>query len=566
MRATSALALFALAGGAPAMGQFTLTNVTGVSGVSNTQALAGGGGGPMRSGVAAGDFNNDGYPDIFLPSDGTAPDKLFINNQDGTFTNAAAAWGLTAVYSGTGVCVGDYDKDGWLDVFVTSHGDSVGGTEPGSNRLYRNNGDGTFSEVAAAAGVNFQSSGAWGFGCAFGDYDLDGDLDLWASSWNPGGSDGNRLYQNNGDGTFTDVTVAAGVFDPTVWGFSPRMVDMNGDGLPELVNTGDFSTSRYYINNGDGTFTDGTIAANVNQDQNGMGSTVADVNNDGLLDWYVTSIFSNDGTLHGNKLYINQGNDTFLEVAAAANADDGGWGWGTTAVDMNLDGFVDLMETNGWPADGATSEWEVERCKAFMNNGDGTFTEEAATCGLSHDMQGRGIINLDFDLDGDQDLVVVSFNDELRIYRTEMNGSPNGYLRLTFDTSTDPRMAPNGYGVFARVTIGGQTQVRCLDAGSNYLSQSEQSVHFGLGTASVIDELRIDWPNGRVSTFTNVAVNQVMTIVAPVPADLNADGLINSADLGALLGSWGPSDDFHDLNGDGLVNSADLGILLGSWM
>src|SRR5262245_38749987 len=192
----------------------------------------------MLSSGAVGDFNNDGFQDLYVITGGNTPDKLFINNGDGTFTNRALEWGLTQPHLGVGCAVGDYNNDGWQDIFVTSLGPPQGPPQAGKHRLYKNNGNGTFTNVAGAAGVA-NSGAADGFGPAFGDYDLDGDLDLFMPGWLGGG---NRLFKNQGNGTFIQVTTTSGVAASSVYGFSPRFIDMNGDRYPELLLAADFGT------------------------------------------------------------------------------------------------------------------------------------------------------------------------------------------------------------------------------------------------------------------------------------------------------------------------------------
>jgi len=291
----------------------------------------------MIAGGAIGDFNNDGNQDIFVPTGGENPDQLWINNGDGTFTDRASAWGIAYEHMGVGTAVGDYNNDGWLDIFVTSFGPATGQLRPGAHLLYRNNGNGSFTDVAVVAGVNRSSAtAADGFGAAFGDFDLDGDLDLVVLSWRPA-TDGNRLYRNDGDGTFTDVTDDAGLAGLIECrAFSPRFADMDGDRYPELLIAADFGTSRYLVNNTDGTFTDFTAGSGTGVDGNGMGATIADFNGDGLFDWYVTSIYTPNPLLGipgtGNMLYMNKGNHVYSESSALTGVKDGGWGWGTVAV------------------------------------------------------------------------------------------------------------------------------------------------------------------------------------------------------------------------------------------
>lgn len=471
----------------------------------------------MRSSAAAIDYDRDGFQDFFILGGGLRRDRLFHNNGDGTFTNRALQAGIGVRHMGCGIAVGDYDNDGWLDLFVTSHG-SPANPKPGRHFLWRNNGDGTFTNNATAAGVAFSSlTHSDGFGACFGDYDLDGDLDLFVGGWRmrPIPAYGNRLFENNGDGTFSDVTVAAGVEITTFHGFSPCFADMNGDKYPELLVAADFRTSQYFINNQDGTFTNSTVVSGLGLDSNGMGSAVADMNNDGLLDWYVTSInqpWQPNLKRDGNKLYMNQGNHVYVESAKAAGVDAGGWGWGTVAVDFNHDGWLDLAETNGW----VWIEFTGDPAYMWINNQDGTYTDVAGTTGFAHTGQGRGMLNFDYDNDGDQDVLICSNKEMLTLFRNDLvHDATTAWLRVELDTSANPGLAPNGMGAMVRATVGGQTYLRCIDGGSHFLAQSELFAHFGLGSATVIDTLEVEWSDGTFTTLNNVAVNQTMTIVAP---------------------------------------------------
>lgn len=470
---------------------------------------------PMYGGGSAGDFNRDGWQDLYIPLGGAGPDKLYINNRDGTFTDQAADWGVAATCLSIAGAVGDYNHDGWPDLYVTSFGNGTT-RQPGAHRLYRNNGDGTFTDVADAAGVRFTSPSAGdGFSAAWGDYDLDGDLDLAVAGWFEN-SGGNKLFRNNGDETFTDVTASAILFDMMpVRGFTPRFVDMNRDRYPELLWIADYRTSRYFINNANGTFTEHTAASNVGIETNGMGQTIGDFNNDGRLDWYVTSIFSDGGPIgnpNGNMLYINQGGDVYSELSRVAHVNNGGWGWGTVAVDLNHDGWLDIVENNGW----WTIEFVGEPMYAWLNVGTGMdYTNAGPAIGLADAYDGRGMLNFDMENDGDQDLVFFSWSEPVRVYRSSLLGTSANWLRVLLDTADRPDLAPDGIGSRVTVRAGGLTQVRHLDGGGNYLSQSETSAHFGLASALTIAELRIRWASGEQSTFRDLPVNQTITIIAP---------------------------------------------------
>lgn len=504
----------------------------------------------MAGGGAVGDFDRDGDQDLFILAEGLTPDRLYINDGNGVFTDQAAAWGVDREHGGVGACVGDYNNDGWLDLFVTSLGpDNAPG--PGRHLLYRNNGNGTFTDVAAQAGVNFSSpTGFDGFGSCFGDLDLDGDLDLVVCGWiDP--DFGTRIFRNEGDGTFTDIT---DLTDPTlnttfIRAFSPRIIDMDGDRYPELLLVADFSASRYYANDGAGNLINMTAQSNTGQDEHGMGMTVGDFNNDGLMDWYVTSI---EPLATGNKLYQNLGNHLYGEVSHARGVDKGRWGWGTVAIDVNHDGLLDIAENNGW-----TPPYREDAMKLFMQQGDGSFAERAAVGGLDFDRVGRGLLNLDADNDGDQDLVVFVYAGSKVVYYRNDAGSKRPWLRVFLDTHFDRRLAPDGFGSKVRVRTGNDWQVRSIDGGTNYLSQSELSAHFGLGSASVIDELVVEWSTGMTTTLTDVPVNQTMTIVL-CPADCDGNGVVDLNDVQVFLQAYADGDPVADLTGDGIITIDDL--------
>jgi hypothetical protein len=483
---------------------------------------------PMWGGTSIGDFNRDGWPDVFVAGGGRVADKLFINNGNATFTDQAASWGLTDLYRGNGTAVGDYDNDGDLDIFVTSAGDMSGGVNASQHRLYQNNfaqGSSSFTNVAAAAGVNFTSATVFfPFGASFGDYDLDGDLDLFVSTWSPPDgtpNDGNRLFRNNGNGTFTDVTVDAGVFDTTIHGFSPRFVDMNGDRYPELLLTNDFVSSRYFVNNGNGTFTNRTVLSNTAKDRNGMGTTVGDFNNDGLIDWYVTSIYTAaKRPNNGNIMYLNRGGNIFTQLPESVGVSDGGFGWGTVAIDFDHDGWQDLAETNGW----MESEYQNEPSYLYRNNGNMTFTEVHAAAGLVNTHAGKGLVHFDYDLDGDMDILITSNNfngsdpltagGPISLYRNDLSGAATNWLQVRLDT-TGTGLAPDGFGSRLRIKVDGTYRYFALVGGSNFLGQSELVAHFGVGAASVIDELYVVWSNGSTTLLQGVGANQSLTLVPP---------------------------------------------------
>jgi len=561
----------------PAWGVFTQLpgTQTGISHVQSVNQFAD----PrvMTGGAAAGDFDNDGLVDLFFTRiDG--PDKLYKNLGNGTFQDVSASAGFTANLPTNGPAFGDIDNDGDLDLYVSA----VVPQSATSNRyyLYINNGDGTFTEDAVARSADITTAvPTSAMSIAFGDYDRDGYLDAMTSDWEVLVSQSSsRLLRNQGaanPGHFTDVTAAAGlnVYPKNYsYRFSPRFTDLDRDGLPDIAIAADFITSQLFWNNGDGTFTDGTIPAGVGIDRSGMGSTIGDYDGDGDLDWYVTAILN--GTYDpinnpdfGNKLYRNEGNRVFSEQAYQANVIPQGWWWGTSWLDYDNDGDLDLMATNGWPG-----PFNTDPTTLFRNNGDGTFTDVTAAEGISDTAQGRGLLTLDFDNDGDLDTIVVNYNAEPVFYRND-SANGNAYLRIkTVGTES------NRDGIGAKLildpdsSIAGDEQYREVDGGSNFLSQNEMTVHFGLGAHSgTIDSLTIQWPSGIVQQFFDLTPNQVFqAIEAYLAGDLDGDGYVGIEDLNIVLSHWNQTvvSGLHhhgDADGDGFVGIDDLNEVLSNW-
>ncbi|MBM4112102.1 MAG: CRTAC1 family protein [Phycisphaerae bacterium] len=523
--------------------------------------------------VVVGDFDRNGLQDVFVVCSGKQPDKLFMNLGGGVFIDRAAEWGVAVKHMGLSACAGDYDRDGDLDLYVMSAGLDGAPLAKGKHRLYRNEGGTRFAEVAASAGVQVASPVlADGLGCAFGDYDLDGDLDLAVGGYFIP-SQGNRLFRNNGNGTFTDVTVAAGLFPMPIYNFSPRFADMDGDRHPELLMAADFHTSRYYRNNANGTFTNLTPSNGTGTDDNGMGHAVADFDGDGRLDWFVTSIwavgsFESPGT--GNRLYRNLGGHAYADIASASGTLNGNWAWGVSAVDLDHSGSVDLVQTNGWFTQ---PQFVNQPARVWMNDGAANFTDVAATCGLWHTLSGRGLATLDADNDGDRDVLIMASKGPLRFYRNDLvvAGAPvpadANWLRVSVDATGAPRVAPDGIGTLVLASAGGTLQRRLIDGGTNYQSQDELAAHFGLGTATTVDELRLRWTDGTVTMMRRVPANQRLEIEIGRRCDLDGDDHVGGRDLGELLGAWGEIDptDLRDLNASGEVDLDDLELLLSAW-
>ncbi|MEZ5462906.1 CRTAC1 family protein [Dokdonella sp.] len=484
----------------PVLGQVTtFTDQTAAAGIGNTSTSIGLVSPILGGGVVA-DFNRDGWQDIFYPTGGNGADRLFINNGNGTFTNQAASWGINQVHLSSAAAVGDYNGDDLPDIFVTCFG-PTSTPQMGHHHLYRNTGS-AFVDEAVAAGVNRCSTiSPDGWGGSWGDIDLDGDLDLAISGFlDP--ATGNCLMRNNGNGTFTDITTSSGL-RPSIQGLSgytPHFVDMNDDRYPELIWIGDFSTSLYYINNGDGTFTNGTAASGTSQDFSEMGMTVGDWNEDGLFDFYVSTI----GT---NNFYVNQGNHVYQNQADLVGVTNGGFGWATVTFDIDHDSHMDLINVA-----------QVGRNSVFRNrldNGVLAFDEIAVPIGLGFNGDGRGLARFDYDNDGDQDLIFFPGGLPIILMRNDLGGPDRNWLRIFLENDGVRGATPHGMGAKVSIQIAGRTLISRIEGGSNYLSQNEASAHFGLGAATSVDLLRVEWPNGMVTEAADVAANQTLTLHPP---------------------------------------------------
>jgi hypothetical protein len=507
------------------------------------------------TGVAIFDYDNDGWPDIFIvngtkidtsfPTGQGPSNHLYRNNHDGTFTDVTVKAGLTATGWGQGVCVGDYDNDGWEDLYVTYYG---------KNRLYHNI-NGVFAEVAAKAGVG-GSGKAWGTGCAFVDYDRDGYLDLMVANYvdfdlatapapgdrptcvwkgvpvmcGPRGLAGakNILYHNRGDGTFEDVTTKAHI-DRTDghYAFSVSTLDFDEDGWPDIYVACDSTPSILYRNNHDGTFTDVAVTAGAafNEDgreQAGMGSTVADFNGDGHLDIFKTN-FSDDTST----LYRNNGDGTFTDATAAAGLGlyTQYLGWGTMFFDFDNDGWPDLILVNGHVYPEVDSQHLDSNYKEprilYHNNGDGTFKDISASAGagIATAASSRGLALGDLWNDGKISAVISNMNDRPSLLVNQIR-TPNHWITIhTVGTKSNR----DGIGARIRVKTATRILVDEVRSGSSYSSNSDMRVHFGLGAAAKVEWVEVRWPSGLTERFTNLSVDEIHTVKegsgSPVAAD-----------------------------------------------
>ncbi len=492
-------------------------------------------------GAAFLDYDNDGWLDIFLLS-GTrwenapagATNRLYHNNRNGTFTDVTAKAGLTRTGWACGVTVGDYDNDGFEDIFITYWGHNV---------LYRNNGDGTFTDVTRAAGL-LDNEVRWSTGCTFVDYDRDGKLDLFVSRYMrfdpkkippagkaPGCSfkgvlvncgprglptDTHSLYHNNGDGTFTEVSERAGIAAAAgSYGLTAAAADFNDDGWPEIYVACDSTPSLLFVNNHDGTFKEAGLELGValnedGQEQAGMGLGIGDYNLDGQLDILKTHFTEDTPALYANHL---KSGFTDVTIGSGLGVETRYVSWGAGIVDLDNNGQPDLF----WVTGSVYPEVEKKLPQypyrtppvLFRNLGKGRF-EEVLTGdgpGMAAVHSSRGCAFGDFDNDGDLDILIVNLNEPPTLLRNDVKGNPH-WIKVRLEGVKSNRSA-----IGARVTAryGGHVQAREVLAQSSYLSVDDRRLHFGLGESDAA-ELKIRWPSGHRQSFPRVASNQLVTI------------------------------------------------------
>lgn len=491
----------------------------------------------VSGGIAAGDVDGDGWIDLYAVRGSVGPNLLFRNRRDGTFEEIGAAAGLDLDDGrSTAPAFADLDGDGRDDLLL-------GGISGASPRLFRNLGSidniPRFQEVTTTSGL---VSSRDTFSSAFGDYDRDGDVDLFLAHWSATGSFSNHLWRNRGDGTFEPVDFAAGLapfFLDTDWSFTPNFTDLDNDGWPDLLIAGDFGTSMVFKNLGDGTFE--SLTTPVISDENGMGAAVGDYDADGDLDWFVSSVWDPDGTaegnwgVSGNRLYRNRGDGTFEDATEAAGVREGYWGWGSCFGDFDNDGDLDLFHTNGFPLTGAEA-FHQDPSRLFVQQepgNDPVFVERSAELGIEDTGQGRGVVCFDYDRDGDLDLLIAQFEGPPRLYRNELEPT-SGYLTIRAEDS-EGRVA---IGTRLELVSNQGVQVREIRGGSNYVSQNPPEAHFGLGESPMVAELRIRWPDGEeqvldaplIDRLLLVRPNQLSPVVIPT---LGPSGLLL---LAALFG------------------------------
>jgi len=511
--------------------------------------------------AAAADYDQDGDVDLYVTnSQMKQPNRLYRNNGDGTFVDVAAEAGVAKANEEHGASMdaafGDFDNDGDMDLYIVKWGWNI---------LYQNNGDGTFTDVTEKAGVGDKGNGN---AAVWLDYNDDSYPDLYVGNyfryvdlWNLEDSrqmhedferardaGPNVLYRNNGDGTFTEVAEEFGVND-SGWTLDVGCADYDNDGDQDLVNANDFGQDRVYRVNADGTFTNVTDDAIGWDTHKGMNVDFGDYNNDGWLDLYITNIWTKDYVQEGNQLYRNMEDGTFSDISFETNVYDAGWCWAGRFWDYDNDGDLDIMVANGyisgdpddeyftklaitvtkpgfdpsdaanWPEMGNSTFAGYEPSRVWRNDGNEVFTEVAAELGLADKGDGRGLAIADYDGDGDLDVYISNQGQDSSFYRNEI-GSRNNWLQVDLTCTTCNR---NAIGARVTVVSEGLTQIREVNGGNGDHSQCPYRLHFGLGQRETIDKVEVRWSNGYTETLTDVKSNQFLKITEQTPADYLAE-------------------------------------------
>ena len=489
----------------------------------------------VGSGVAFFDYDADGLLDIYFVNSTDLPgshsptlpsNRLYHNNGDGTFTDVTERAGIGDTGYGAGCAAADYDNDGDLDLYVTNFG---------ANVLYRNNSDGTFTDVTDDAGVG---DNRWSLGCAFADYDSDGFVDLYVANYidfdfethinctqkgvatycPPESFKGSpdTLYRNNGDGTFTDVTATTGIYNADGKGMGVVFGDYDNDGDLDCYIGNDAGENFLYHNNGDGTFTNVGWMAGVEADENGnvqgtMGVDFGDYDNDGRLDLIAVNYQQQP-----NALYHNDNGSFFTDVSFVAGMAESlpYVGWGADFFDVDNDGDKDLLITNGHLQDTVEQYDDTttypQRNYLLINNGQRHFVNVSmkAGSGLQASEVSRGLATGDYDNDGDLDVLISNANGTPQFLRNDSGNQGNWISIRTIGTRSNRA----GIGTRVKIQTGDSIQIDEVRSGSGYLSQNDLRLHFGIGTHKRIDSIEVRWPSGVVDIIREVAPNQILTI------------------------------------------------------
>ncbi|MGH9340459.1 MAG: CRTAC1 family protein [Acidobacteriota bacterium] len=488
------------------------------------------------SGVAWIDYDNDGFLDLYfvnsksLAEENPSPGNvLYRNSGKGTFLDVTKTAGVSGNGgAGTGVAVGDYDNDGFLDLFVTYYGPNI---------LYRNNGDGTFSDSTSKAGV--AGGNSWSSSAGFFDYDRDGDLDLYVVNYldyhlddnpycgfekegyrmycHPTTFDGSpdQLFRNNGDGTFTDVSAQAGIANPAGKGLGVTFADLDQDGYPDIYIANDTVRNFLYRNSGDGTFEDITYRAGAGYDPNGkpqagMGTDSGDFDGDGLLDLFVTN-FSEEL----NALYRNVGDFFFEDVSQESGLESSfkPLGFGTKLLDFDNDGDLDIYVTNGHVIDNVelySPHLSYLQTDLLYENSGGEFEDISSLAGAAFQIEhvGRGAAVGDYDNDGDLDIALSNCGGRAMLFRND-GGNRNHWITIKAQGKNSNRF---GLGAKVRLETAHGTQYREINNVASYLSSNDIRLHFGLGSQKTVEKIEILWPSGTRQILTDIPADKILLI------------------------------------------------------
>jgi hypothetical protein len=475
------------------------------------------------------DYNGDGWLDIYFVNGcwlkevndnrgrilrDKLTNALYRNNGDGTFSDVTKEAGVGDKGFGFGCSAADFDNDGDLDLYVLNYGPNV---------LYRNNGDGTFTDISESSGL---ANSSWSLSAPWFDYDGDGDLDVYVANYLEYDSGKFRsyyaaagypgplsyrgrpdaLYRNNGDGTFTDVTKAAGIFQPNGRAMSATLADLNNDGFLDLYVPNDNMENYYFRNKGDGTFENkglvmGLAFGEGGQGVSSMGPAIGDVDRDGWLDIYIPDMGYGCLLMNRKDYFEDRTEPTNLAVVCGQYT-----GWGGVLFDYDCDGYLDIFIATG----DAHHEY-TEEDVLMRNDGKGNFVDVADKSGpyFRQKYVGRGATYGDYDNDGDLDLLVINLNDSPRLLRND-GGNKNNWLTIQ---ARLPGGKSDAIGARVIITAGSLKQVRDLIPVTGYLSQADPRCHFGLGKSKKADTVEIRWPNRQVTKLKDVNANQILTVI-----------------------------------------------------
>ena len=486
----------------------------------------------ISGGLAAADIDKNGFVDLVVVGGASEPNHFYFN-EGGVFEENGAELGVAFVNWGSGPAFGDIDGDGDLDLFI-------GAVEGDPVYLLENKGS-HFIDITSASGLTLTADNT--MSGTFYDYDRDGLLDLFLTHWEVGrypGQDTETVWRNNGDMTFSSASIETGIAQgliegPVDWSFTANLSDIDGDGDGDLLMASDYGQSQIFRNNDDGTFTKITDRE-VIVDQNGMGAAVGDFDNDGDMDWFVTSIHNLEMTgpnddiereLFGNRLYRNDGNGLFSGYSILSGISNGGWAWGACAADFDNDTLLDIFHVNGW-VEGPLGEFATDQVRFYHALGNMDFEERASEVGLDDNGQGRGVACFDIERDGDIDIVISNNAREdaggraIDIFTPEVGGenivlfrndsiNQNNYLSIRLLGA-----GTNTYGIGAHIAVvvpSGNRQVREMGGSNNFVSHNPFEVHFGLGEQEQA-EVTVTWPDESISVEI-VESNQQVVISHP---------------------------------------------------